>query len=180
MYKRLRKIKSRNGVTLAETLVTVLLLSIVLSVVGGATTVAVRVYKQVRNNADAQTLLSTTAMAIAGNLHYSNNVEPEADSGTVTVTSLYSETANATIWYQNSSGNTAEVELCYKGSDDNTVSTPVVTDQTSTLNLRAVLSGGLLYDYDTHCYTYTLQIFDGENTEPIETETFNVQSVLVY
>lgn len=63
--RRYRKL----GYSLSELLVTVLIMSMVTAAVAGASSAVLRVYRSVTLRADAQTLLSTAASAIAKDLY---------------------------------------------------------------------------------------------------------------
>jgi type II secretory pathway pseudopilin PulG len=67
----IRRKKNRSGASLAEMLATVLIMSLVMLAVTSGIAASQRVYRQVRQKADAQTLMSTTINAIAGKLYYS-------------------------------------------------------------------------------------------------------------
>ena len=60
----MRKLKNKSGVSLAEMLITILILLMVSSVVAGGVPVAVRAYQNAVDAANAYSLLSTTVNAL--------------------------------------------------------------------------------------------------------------------
>lgn len=90
---------NRKGFSLAETLVTVLILSFVMAGIVSGSSAALKVYRQARRKADAQTLLSTAILALSENLYYSKNVAYDSD---FKVTGFDSETTGYRQTYANS------------------------------------------------------------------------------
>ena len=74
LLKLSSKIKNRNGFSLAEALVSVLILLMVSSVVAAGIPVAQRAYFDVTNSANAQLMLSTTITSIRTELGKARDV----------------------------------------------------------------------------------------------------------
>lgn len=82
--RRLSKIKSRGGFTLAETLLAVLILLLVSGIVATGVPVARNVYNKVIIASNAQVLLSTTVSALRDELGTAWDVSAGADGKSVT------------------------------------------------------------------------------------------------
>lgn len=140
MRHLLKEKMNKRGVSLAEMLITVLIMSVVFIAVTAGGSAAIRVYKSVRKKSDAQTLLSTAIMAMSENLYYSKDIEKDANN---VVKSLYSETVKGTISYQNSSTDASNTEpsiYCELISQD-TDTSGSTTSSTSTSGTGSSESG---------------------------------------
>lgn len=97
----MKKLKSGGGFTLAETLMTVLILVMVAGVVAGGIPAAVTAYSKAVDAANAQVLISTTVNALRGELttakdvHFKENDLIYISSATGSKTKLYKETDGA-------------------------------------------------------------------------------------
>ena len=91
----MKKLHSRLGFNLAETLMMVLLLTIVLGAITGGIAAAQRAYTKIRMKSDAQMLLSTTITVISAEFERARslNGSEELPGGNTTtpITSYYSE-----------------------------------------------------------------------------------------
>ena len=178
MLEKLRRKLNSRGLSLAETLVTIIILSIILIAVSGGSVVALRVYRQVRRKADAQTLLSTTINAMAENLYYSRNITVDNNGNVV---SFYSETLGLTISYSNGTtagkdNNTLDTIVYTVSKDDGTIAVyPIVSSKTQPLGQNVKLKGNI--QYNSGCYTFTVSVSDSEGE--IEEETAKIHSALV-
>ena len=83
MKRIMRKLKSRAGFTLAETLITVVILLLVSSVVATGMPAAVSAYRNAIDAANAQVLLSATVDALRGELTTARDVTVESDGTTI-------------------------------------------------------------------------------------------------
>ena len=177
LEKLQRKLNSR-GLSLAETLITIIILSIILSAVTGGSVVALRVYRQVRRKADAQTLLSTTINAMAENLYYSHDVSVDNNGNVI---SFYSETLGFTTSYSNGimagkDNKTLDTIVYTVNADDGTRTTyPIVSNKTQTLNQNVKLVGNM--QYNSGYYTFTVSVSDSNGE--IEEETAQIHTALV-
>ena len=91
----LKKIKSRAGFTLAETLLAVLILLLVSGIVATGVPVAQNVYNKVVRSANAQTLLSTTVTALRDELGTAWNVQYILETAPETSITYYSSDTGA-------------------------------------------------------------------------------------
>lgn len=103
-----KKINSRLGFNLAETLMTVLLLSIVLSAVTGGIEAARRAYKNVRLKSDAQMLLATTITEISTEFERARDLQIGDNN---VVLSYYSEYRGGKAVLQNDDTNGIKISL---------------------------------------------------------------------
>ena len=83
MKKVLRNLNNKSGASLAEMLITVLILLMVSSVVAGGVPAAARAYQKAVDAANAHALLSTTVNALRSELSTAWGVDVDADSNTV-------------------------------------------------------------------------------------------------
>ena len=81
--QREKQNRKKAGFTLAETLLTVLLLTIVLGGLTSAIAAAVNVYNRVRIRSEAEVLLSTAADAVSADLSTARNIKLDSDGETV-------------------------------------------------------------------------------------------------
>lgn len=141
-----KKLNTSGGFTLAETLVTILIMTIVLSAITGGMMVARNAYRELSRKADAQTLLATSVSVITEDLSGASDFET-APSDCVDY-SFKTTARGYRIAYRNAgsgstdgSGNTSGEKGIYvqpmlTGTDVNTsIETPLVTQKTSTLDL---------------------------------------------
>lgn len=98
IHKYLQKMLNQKGFSLAELLVTVLLMSLVTTVVAGAASAVLRVYRDITLRADAQTLISTASSAMAKDLYTASLVQKNDDG---TVSTFVCEGAGGVISYEN-------------------------------------------------------------------------------
>ena len=80
----IKKLKSRVGFSLAETLIAILILLMVSAIVGGAIPAASKVYVDTVDAANAQVLLSTASTVLRDKL--STATSPEAGAGNTVIT----------------------------------------------------------------------------------------------
>lgn len=83
-----QKLKKSAGFTLAETLITVLILLMVSAVVAGGVPAAANAYRKAVDAANAQVLLSTTVNALRSELSTAWGVSDDADGKTLTYYSV--------------------------------------------------------------------------------------------
>lgn len=109
-----KKIKDRSGFSLAEVLVTVIILLLVTATVATGIPAASRAYSKVVNAANAQVLMSTTIIRLREELGTADNI---ITSETVTINNLdgTSSTKDTAISYDNSFGVRNTISL-FKGS----------------------------------------------------------------
>jgi type II secretory pathway pseudopilin PulG len=86
----MNKIRSRKGASLAETLVTVLILSLAFAAAVSGITASYHVYQKVREKAAAETLLSTSIIAVSNEL-YSAQIDDTTTGSETTVNMFYND-----------------------------------------------------------------------------------------
>lgn len=100
----LKKLNSKAGFNLTETLVTILLMTIVLSAVTGGIEAARRAYQSVRLKADAQMLLATTITEISTEFERAKDIEIEVDNKNA-INGFYSERRGGVVKFKNDGWN---------------------------------------------------------------------------
>lgn len=209
MKQVLRKLKSNRGVTLAETLVSVLLLTIVLTAVVSGSRMLFRVYHNVQIKADAQTLMSTAMLAISDDLYTAKNWETvdtgvKSDTGTDIRSSVSTdadgsaglqvseedpghtgsficEKQHGRIYYENAvEPDSGKHTILRKGSLDN----QLVTDKTQSLNLNLELTSFTCSrdpEYGALVFTVGIEVYSGSGKDKtiLEQQEFTVRSMVV-
>lgn len=100
MKSGMKKLKTNAGFTLAETLITVLILMMVTSVVAGGIPSAVTAYSKAVDAANAQVLISTTVNALRSELTTAKDVHLSEEG----VIYISPDTGSKTKLYQTSDG----------------------------------------------------------------------------
>ncbi len=169
-----RQLCSKKGASLAETLVTVLIMSIVMMAVAGGAVVVQRVYHDVRLRADAQTLLSTTVMAVSEDLYYCDDIEL-GDGGIVA--GLYPENRKYRVQFRNHDGNIERRSLETEGqTKDEDIK--VITNRTRTLGLSVELANDVItYSTETNCFTFAVNVYREEDIAPFAQQQAIVHAV---
>lgn len=127
-----RKKSSRSaGFTLAETLMVVLLVSLMSAAVAGGILVLRNVYAKVTLKAEAQTVLSTTMSALEKEFPYAADVDTE----TAQNPSFRSGVSGARISFQSS--DTSSIVIHYENQNTDQ---PLLTDKTVTDRLRTAIT----------------------------------------
>jgi len=176
---RVDNLRSRKGFTLAETLLTIAIMSMVMLLVASGAQVANRAMTTAQLKADAQTLIATTITAFDAELITADNIEiTDAADGM----SFYSEGRNYYVTVYNDAGTDGEdnlgVCLIVKAKKDSTEKlsdTPLVTQETSAMGLYTVLSNIKTGGPDGCCIYYTITVYDSTGTL-IETQDVTVHS----
>lgn len=176
MSRKMRKLRSAVGASLAETLVTILLLSIILSAVVAGIPAVMSAYREVRLKADAQTLLATAVTAVTDELRYAEDVQYSADY------TFYSSKRSATIALVNSTYGTESTssDLSDHGIFIQNITTknttPLLTKQTQTLGLYASLTPGSM---ENGCIVYTVSVISSDG-KVIESTALKVRPISSY
>ena len=184
----------QKGASLAETLVTVLILSIAVAAAAGGAAVAYNVYKQVREKADAETLLSTSVLAVSGELYEAADVTVEGTSSSTETASQTETTGKVAYFYNgdlnyneviaNSTNSSSEKGIYHQYLDvdtGNEVSNdPAVADKTQPLDLYAQLSSDGIEYLGNGRFRFTIQVFKGtDSSKPVDQQTVYVRSTLM-
>lgn len=130
-----------RGFTIAETLITVLILLMVTSVVAAGIPAAKEAYEKVVFNANAEMLLSTSVTAIRGQLVTAGNVKVEADGKTL---GFYSSNTgfNERIYPEEAEDGTLMVtEFSGEGPESRQVTRKLVSDAAATKDLYITWEG---------------------------------------
>lgn len=185
---------SQKGASLAETLVTVLILSIAVAAAAGGAAVAYNVYKQVREKADAETLLSTSVLAVSGELYEAADVTVEGTSSSTETASQTETTGKVAYFYNgdlnyneviaNSTNSSSEKGIYHQYLDVDTgkevSNDPVVADKTQPLDLYAQLSSDGIEYLGKGRFRFTIQVFKGtDSSKPVDQQTVYVRSTLM-
>lgn len=172
----MRKKQNRKGMSLAETLVTVLIFSVVLLGATTAGNACLNIYREIREKADAQTLLSTAITEVAGDMYYAKETDSKG---------FYCDTRNSWIYYTNSDDGKIIRNYYTKTTDDdgNTVikdvdSEPVLTGKTQSLDLITEISS--LTVNNNGCLSFTVQVKDKAEKVIEEQDVFVRSSLMTY
>ena len=141
-----RKKKSRtSGFTLAETLMVVLIVSILSAAVAGGTIVVINAYVKITLKANAQTVLSTTVTALESEFPYASDVGREAENP-----SFLSGVSGVRVSFQSDPGSNIYIHY----TSDSLTDQPLLTEKTVTDELRT----GLTYTYDRDRKLFDLHV----------------------
>ncbi len=173
----MKRLLTDAGASLSETLVTVLLLSIVLAAMVAGIPAVMSAYRNVRLKADAQTLLATAVSAVTEEARWAEDVT--FDNGTY---EFYSSRQNARVKLVNGSYGTSEAGLSASGifikTADGTSSRQLLTQKTQTLGLYASIQP---IQRDNQCVNYTISVFSSEDsTAPLESTDLSVRPIADY
>lgn len=168
MKRALNKLREKNAFTLAETLITVLILLMVSAVVAGGVPAAANAYRKAVDAANAYSLLSTTINALRDELSTAWNVSVSEN----TITYYSSDTGSqSTI---SVSGNDIILQQYNDWSNEYLDSTsnvskpdarPLVTDAAKIKGKLSVTYSGVTFDEDAGIITFTgLGVSNNETT----------------
>lgn len=179
MRTGMKRLCTNAGASLSETLVTVLLLSIVLSAMVAGIPAVMSAYRNVRLKADAQTLLATAVSAVTEEVRWAEDVT--FDNGTY---EFYSSRQNARVKLVNGSYDTSEAGLSSNGifiqTADGTSRRQLLTQKTQTLGLYASISIPP-NQINNHCVNYRISVFSSENRNaPLESIDLSVRPIAEY
>lgn len=164
--KKKRRLLNRAGFTLAELLATMAIMSIVMSVILGGSTALIKVYRDIKLRADAQTLMSTAVMALSEGMYTASEVEVGDDGR---VTGITSDKLGK-LSYSTGTTSGDKPAACIKVNDIN-----IVSDKTQTLGLGVAFKDGPTFDSNTNTFTFTVMV-SGDNVS--ETRTVQVHSIV--
>lgn len=170
MKKMKKKLTQSSGFTLAETLITVAIISLVCAGLVNVSGVVRNIYIKITRQADAETLLATTVTAMKADLSETNNVELKDGK----VEYIYSLSRGYRMKY--SFDETHGIMVI--PVDDETKAMPLVTGKTMTLDMHTELGEkGVRYDPATHVFTFTVNVVEKGKEELVASRTVNVRAV---
>lgn len=179
---------NQKGLTLAETLICVLLLTIILIPVAGGATNLIGIYKKIRLKTNAQTLLSTAIQAVSEDLYYSDPARNSEDGFIYSEKLVYSTdspdktTVSASyVQYFNDPSNHNVISIRRKSaySDSSSVSSmALVSDAAQPLDLYASFDDRGVVFHDGGFYTFTIDVRSKKDGSIIEKRTAVVRPVL--
>lgn len=167
---------NRNGFSLSETLVTVLLMSIVLSFVT-AGVIAVRdSYIKIVQKADAMTLLSTIALGMEADLNSADKVrlwDETVENGDGTSETKTVLRFKSGIRGYDMSFDTVDDEICVIAYGDGNFkqTIPVATSAAHTSKLKSELSY-INYNFDKGYFTYKITIKSKDKDSVVSEEEY--------
>lgn len=143
--KNRKKKRRTSGFTLAETLMVVLIVSILSAAVAGGTIVVRNAYVKITLKANAQTVLSTTVTALESEFLYASDVGREAENP-----SFLSGVSGVRVSFQSDPGSNIYIHY----TSDSLTDQPLLTEKTVTDELRT----GLTYTYDRDRKLFDLHV----------------------
>ncbi len=169
------KLQSEHGFTLAELLATIAIMAIVIGVVAGGASSLIKVYKSIRLRADAQTLLSTSVMAVSEEMYVAHDVVTDS---TGKVTGFVSDDiGNVTISQGSFTDADGKTLKCLMINGDN-----VVASKTQVLGLNVEFKDDAgnqalpTYDKTSKIFTFSVNVNDSTGTID-ETQTVKIHAI---
>ena len=169
------KLQSERGFTLAELLATIAIMAIVMGVVAGGASSLIKVYKSIRLRADAQTLLSTSVMAVSDEMYTAHDVVTD-DTGKVT-TFVSDDIGTVTISQGSFTDADGETLNCIMINGNN-----VVASKTQVLGLNVEFKDDAgnqafpTYDKTSKVFTFSVNVNDSTGTID-ETQTVKIHAI---
>lgn len=169
------KLQSERGFTLAELLATIAIMAIVMGVVAGGASSLIKVYKSIRLRADAQTLLSTSVMAVSDEMYTAHDVVTD-DTGKVT-TFVSDDIGTVTISQGSFTDADGETLNCIMINGNN-----VVASKTQVLGLNVKFKDDAgnqalpTYDKTSKVFTFSVNVNDSTGTID-ETQTVKIHAI---
>ena len=177
-----QKLKKSAGFTLAETLITVLILLMVSAVVAGGVPAAANAYRKAVDAANAQVLLSTTVNALRSELSTAWGISDDSDGKTLT---YYSVRTGAKTKLFNGSGDQSTIMVQDYVPYDETQQQDAITDDRLQHSL-VVRSGEKELDQfrmkfesvevkDDIITFKTLGVYRGKETTPLQSMNLSIR-----
>lgn len=169
------KLQSERGFTLAELLATIAIMAIVMGVVAGGASSLIKVYKSIRLRADAQTLLSTSVMAVSDEMYTAHDVVTD-DAGKVT-TFVSDDIGTVTISQGSFTDADGKTLNCILINGNN-----VVASKTQVLGLNVEFKDDAgnqalpTYDKTSKVFTFSVNVNDSTGTID-ETQTVKIHAI---
>ena len=156
------RIKKKDGFSISEMLMVVLILSLIIVVLGSGVMVVKNAYEKITVKAEAQTLLSTTITKVTDEFRFSKYIK---DDGTDPV-KFTSGNQGYEIWFENgddTKGNRG-ILMCANGGG----SVQLLTDKTMTSRLTPKMTYS--YDKTDNLFFATITIAYKDNEEYLKQE----------
>lgn len=177
------KCRSEKGMTLSETLVAVLIMSLVTMAIAAGVTAGSRVYNRMRIKAEAQTLLSTNVDALTGYLEKEFVIKNTTPSDSIDI--KFSEVSDTTVHiYNNTDNDHKGIYIDYLDSsnpsekaDDNVDAQPLISDASNTSGLHAELSD---VTTDGKVTTFTITVKDQSGKTAEDAKNVKVMNLVHY
>ena len=162
----IKKLKSRQGFSLSEMLLAMLIIGLTVSFIGGGITVLKDAYDRITLRAEAQTLLSTVITSVSAELRNADEIEKiESDYG-ISQWSFYNPKRGYRMYLQNQNNNIyVKTEIASK-------EVPLLTKKLMTNGLVPKLED---LTYENQVLTYTAKIY--YKNEIYEEQTISVRPV---
>lgn len=135
------RLKKRDGFTLSEMLMTVLIISLVILLLGGGVYVIKNAYDKVTAKAEAQTIASTAITKITDEFRYATGIATGSDGKC----KFFSEAKGCTIWFENpgeDDGGKRGILICRGQGEEDRIQ--LLTDETMAEGLTPTIE----YSYD--------------------------------
>lgn len=179
---------NKSGLTLAETLLCVLLLSIILVPVAGGAINLIGIYKQIRLKTNARTLLSTSVQAVSEDLYYSDPGRTSGDGWYYSEKLYYSSDSPDKVtaapsyvhYFNDESTNVISISRKSAYSDSSNVSSAaLISDASQPLDLYATFdtNGPVTWNNDGY-YTFTINVVNKKDNTIVESRTAVVRPAL--
>lgn len=159
--------------SLIETLATVVIFSIVLTATTAGATTASRVYSQVKEKSNAQTLMSTTFSALSADLYNASEVDVDKDTK---VNYFYNQAINYNETYQNDG--TKGIQRVYidrNEMSDEDDSLPLVAEKSRPDGQYAAIDN---FTFNDGVFRFDVVIYSADQ-EKLDEQTFAVRSSLI-
>ena len=153
--KLVQKLKGKQGVTMAEVLLALLLVGLMLLFLGGGTTVLQDAYYKITLRAEAQTLLSTVATSVSEELRNADNIVVNNESER-NVISFFSTKRG----YDISLINRDNMIYIKAGSTEEEQEVPLSSKKSMTNGLNVRLED---LTYEDHVLSYTIAIHQNDS-----------------
>lgn len=160
----LNRLKNSKGFTLSETMASVLILILVITIIGGGVVVVKNAYQRITLKANAQTLMSTTITKVTDEFEFAENITEGTDNPY-----FVSGNSKFKIAFKNGTGNEGVLQSYKYG--DNTKTTPLLSSKTMTDGLVPTIT----YSYNKDLFTATVTV--SKDGDPVSTQTFSVKPI---
>lgn len=161
--KIIKKLESRQGFSLSEMLLSMLIIALTVSFIGGGITVLKDAYDRITLRADAQTLLSTVITSVSAELRNADDIE---NIGGSSHWSFYNPKRGYRMYLENQNDNIyVKTEIASK-------EVPLLTKKLMTNGLVPKVED---VTYENQVLTYTAKIY--YKNEVYEEQTIHVRPV---